>query len=46
MKKITQEEFEKRVGNVQHGQYEVLGKYKNQTSKIKVKCLYCSKVMD
>lgn len=46
MKKITQEEFEKRVENVQHGQYEVLGKYKNQTSKIKVKCLYCSKVMD
>ncbi|TSO25288.1 hypothetical protein [Lactobacillus sp. LL6] len=45
MKRLTQEEFERRVDKIQHSQYKILEKYINRNTKIKVKCLKCSKIM-
>lgn len=41
MKKLTQEEFEKRVDVLQESQYEILGQYKGKRKKIKIRCKKC-----
>lgn len=41
MKKLTQDEFEKRIDVLQESQYEVLGQYKGKRKKIKIRCKKC-----
>ena len=46
MKRLTNDKFIKKVNYIQHDQYKILSKYRNEYAKITVKCKKCGRKFD